>query len=484
MADLPPGVDAVAVLDRPGERLWSDPAGATIRAALSETGLFTQTQHAWAGLATALGYAQDEAATALLGRRVIIVWEDLAAQAAPGALGAAARAETRWAVMAEIDRETATSLRTHLGATPRRTVAGRVIYSIDAGRVAMALTEAGGETRVLIAPNAGIGLLESWLSSAGAVRRTEDSMGVQTKAVLGNVEPGWVAVAAIRVPGAEQPTGIELRTAGGAWGLRFAMRSEEPHTPTGVPMGVLNQIEGDPLLAAAFSGGPRFGESSLDLGIRIGARGTEGPDDAPLRAGQGVVLVVRSQEPSTQNMPSPTVQFITHSVTDTGFAEQADRMISRMIGGEHPPHHRGAFPHAVRTHTTPALAGAEAKQGWSLWAGRPTRVAWCLGPDQADRSGVISMAIAPEGADPSSRALEGRQAWDRGGNDHDQAMITAGTARPADLAALFDPDGTWALSGLAAGVERMHWTARLLDGTVRAEVLLRLKPIPSRPRKP
>jgi hypothetical protein len=52
-------------------------------------------------------------------------------------------------------------------------------------------------------------------------------------------------------------------------------------------------------------------------------------------------------------------------------------------------------------------------------------------------------------------------------------MITAGHARPRELARLLNPDRATALSGLARAVERVDWSVRTDAGLTRAEILMR-----------
>ncbi len=486
LATLPPSVDAAVVLDRPGTRLWEDPAGAALRAALSGTGLFAQTQRAWQGLASALGYTGDEAAVALLGRRVLVAWDGLTRDDGTGAAGAAGRADTRWAVVAQIDAETARSLRATLNAAPRRTHLGRVIYSVDAGRTAMAVIDDGAQTRVVFAPNGASALLDSLLAPAPS--GTAGLTG-PAQAALGKAEPGWAAVAAVRLPDSDTPAAIELRTNRGAWGLRMAGPGEDPARPgvqpsEGAPVGVLGQIGGDALLAAAFSGGPRFDGASMDLRLRLGAApdADEGPEDdaarSLLRPAGGSVVALFAAEPGTLGpgakepagaaQSALVAQMISHACAQASYAETVDRLVSTMIGGSRPPEHRGAFPEAVRTHRIED----ETRPG--AWPGPDARVAWCFAADADPACGAVSMSFAPAGVDPSGLARKGREAWLRGRSDVDASMITAGHARPRDLVRLMSDGRDTPLSGLARAVERVDWTVRADAGLTRAEVLVRL----------
>lgn len=481
LGTLPPTIDAAAVIDRAGERLWDEPSGRLIRAALSGTGLFSQTERAWAGLSNALGYTEAEAAAALLGGRVVVVWDGLSRDDGTGAIGAAARADTRWAMVAELDRDTARSVRARLKASPRRTTGGRVIYSLDAGRLVMALSDpppdANGadraRTRVVIAPERATELAGALVSPARANRNPDHgpSLGEQARAMLGNVEPGWAAVAVLRPADAAGPSVVEFRSAGEAWGVRFALPAWSRTTRAGVPIGVLGAFREDALLAAAFADGPRFEPAGLSLMLSAG-----GDDqDRAVHTEAGSVVLIRTQ-PGADNKPVLISQLITHARTREPFAESMDRMVSAMLGGENPPDHRGAFPGAVRTHT---LAPSPARPARS-WPGEHARVAWCLSPDGADRAGVISMAMAPAGSDPSTAARAGRDAWERLAGDHDPTMITAGLAHPPALIEAFMPEAPGPLGSMARAVERMEWTVRQREDIVRGEILLRFAPARAR----
>lgn len=479
IAALPATVDAAAVLDRPGVRLWSDPAGITVRRAMSSTGLFAQTERAWSGLAGALGYTEDQAAAALLGRRVLIAWDGLSRGDGAGAAG---RADTRWAVSAEVDRDTAREIRTRLRAAPRRTIQGRVVYSVDAGRTAMAVIDEGSETRVVFAPNGAAALLEALLAPSPTTPTTPappatppnpaanapESMGEAARRVLGRVDPGWAGVAAFRMPGMDQPATLELRAAGEVWGLRLITPGDAEDLEGGTPVGVLNEIGGDALFAAAFQGGPRFDGAVLDLGLRLGADRTAEKPSGPIRHDRGTVMVLRAAGRDGDSGSGVVAQMISHAGTEGAFAETIDRTMSAMIGGEQPPEHRGQFPEAVRTHAISPRTPTGA------WPGPDSRVAWCMGRD-AERSdaGVVSMSIAPAGIDPAGAARKGREAWQRGAHDHDPQMFTAGRARPRALAEAFGAPDAGAMFALARAVERVDWTVRLVEQTARFEVFIR-----------
>ena len=482
LGGLPASVDAAAVIDRPGVRFWQEDAGRMLRAAVSGTGLFSQTERAWAGLSGALGYSEAEAADALLGGRVLVVWEGLARDNGLGAIGAVARADTRWAMVAELDHETARAVRARLKASPRRTTDGRVLYSLDAGRVLMALsdqtarpaTDERDRTRVVVAPERAAGLMIELLGGTRApgAEPHAGSMGEQARAMLGNVEPGWTAVAVLRRPDATGPGVIELRSAGEAWGLRFAApATTRPAEPgAGAPIGVLDAFRDGVLLAAVFSDAPRFSERGMGMDFRIEADGSA--RDGPLTAEDGSAMIVRAVPGPGRAGPAIVAQLVMRASSNSAFAESVDRLMSAMIGGEQPPEHRGAFPTAVRTHALPP----EPKRAGKAWPGEGARMAWCMDPDADDRSGTISMAMGPEPAEPARAARDAREAWSRLAHDRDPAMVTAGLAHPAALLEAFAPGAPQPVASGARSIERLEWTVRRRDGVVRGELLMRLAP--------
>lgn len=489
LAGLPPTVDAAAVLDRPGVRFWEEDAGRAARAAISGTGLFSKTERAWAGLSAALGYTEAEAARALLGGRVVVVWEGLAKANGKGAAGAVDRADTRWAMVTELDRDTARAVRARLNASPRRTTGGRVLYSLDAGRVLMALSDpdetgiaaepATARTRMVIAPERAAGLMVELLNPSRAAapdaETGDGSMGERARAVLGNVEPGWAAVAALRTPGAAEPGVIEIRGSGVAWGLRFAAPAEQPasEAPTGVPVGVLDAYRDGVLLAAVFSSGPTFTDRGMgmDIRLRADARSRSDTESAqPLAVDAGSALILRAAP--GPGSPGMLAQLVTHARASSGFGGTVDRIVSAMIGGQTPPEHSGAFPGAVRTHPIPD----DPRRAGKPWHDGDAEMAWCLRPDDEDRSGIVSMAMGPRGSDPAKAAREAREAWARLAHDRDPTMITAGLAHPAALLDAFAPDAPEPIASGARSIERVEWTVRLRDGVIRGEVLLRPAP--------
>jgi hypothetical protein len=282
-------------------------------------------------------------------------------------------------------------------------------------------------------------------------------------------------VAAVRLPGTDRPVAAELRTAKGAWGLRFAgpiALTGPDGSEAGAPVGVLAEAGADALFAAAFSGGPGLTDGAIDMRMRLGeppADATPAHSDA-LVYDRGSVVVLHADGSGAGSRDWAVLQIVTHAVSERPFAERIDLLISGAVGGETPPAHRGLFPEAVRSHEIGPAPDSEESDG--LWPGDGARVAWALAPEAGDRAGVVSIALGNAGADPAALAREGRAAWDRGAHDFDPSMLSAGRARPAALADLFGEAGG-PLVDLARAVDRVEWTIRSFDGLTRGEVLLR-----------
>lgn len=457
---LPAQVDAAAAFDRPGTALL---AGGPTRAATDAAagaGLFRETRRAWGALAQTLGLSTDDAARTLLGGRVVIGWQGLAAD---GVVAAAVRADARWVLIAEIDAPTARQVRARLNAVPRRIVGDRAVYSVDAGRMGMAVIEHGTAARLVLAPNEAAGLLD-------AVVLGQDAPGVLGRMgseALGQVEDGWSALVVIRIPGEDHAAAGELRSSPEGWGLRFAARSGAGESLGGAPVGVLDQVGGDAVFAVATTGVPRASGNQLDLRVRLGA-----PDEAELspevRFESGAVVVLRETQDAV-GVAGLTALLVTRARTDDRFPERIDRMVSGMIGGSHPPEHHGAFPDAVRTH----MIGEEIGEAWP---GRDGQVAWCFGQDAGEPTGVVAAAVAPSGVDPSRIARKGREAWDRGASATDASVVTTGYALPARMTGLLGLPESSPMTAMAGAVERAEWTVRRANGFVRGDVRLRFTP--------
>lgn len=450
--ELPGMVDAAAVLDGPGTTLLNDFSGPEISDALAAGGLFARTRAAWSGLASALGYTERQAAEALLGGRVVIGWENLTGG---GVLDAPFRADALWVLIAEIDTPTAKRVRARLDAAPRRITGARVVYSVDAGRMGMSVFESDGRTLIVLAPNEAARMLDAVVEGDAS-----GSLGDRAHAALGDVAPGWTAV----VVGGTDPArtaAMELRHADDAWRARFVApanvadaEEKEEDNEWGAPAGVLKVIGGDALLAMATDGSSWMGNAStLNLPMRLGTNGT-------LRLDSGVVLVLRELADDA----GLTALILTHARADDRFAERTDRMISAMVGGKQPPGHHGAFPDAVRVHPIGSKGG---------WPGPGGRVAWCLGPGENDRAGVISMVIGPEGADLARLARNAREAWARADSPRDPSLVSAGLAAPSALADALDLRPANPVLELAHAVERVEWSVRRHEDMLHGEVLVR-----------
>lgn len=463
---LPDTVDAAAVLDNPGGRLLLAPGGRAVIEAFDRSAVFVGTRRAWSSLAQTLGYTEDEAARALLGGRVVVAWSGLHEG---GTLGAVLAADSRWVMIAEIDADTARAARSRLGAVPRRVVGGRTVYSIDSGRVGMAVIDRGATASVVLAPNAAGTLFDGVLARVSGEIPGGAGLGGQARAVLGPLEAGLTGVLVVRTH--EGASVAALRAEPGVWTVRFAAPTDGTEG-VGAPMGVLDEIGGDALLAFAASGSPKIRDNALDLGIRLGMSpgSDDATDESDLTLDGGTVVVLRRQDGADgadgADGSQVSALVLTHGRSADRFAERVDRAISVAVGGEHPPEHRGAFPGAVRTHTLP-------HKGGDGWPGGGSRVSWCFTDDQDDRGGAISIAIAPAGVDTEGPARKGREAWPRGEDGTETGLVTSGMARPAELSKALGIKDSNPAACLARVIDRSSWRVRREGGLLRGEVTVR-----------
>ena len=102
------------------------PAGVSLRAALSDLGVFGQTAESWAELSDALGVSSDEAIEGLLGGRVLLL---------AGGARDARDVPVPWACAMSVEPGFARRMAKSLKAAPRGTEAGRTVYAIEDGRL-------------------------------------------------------------------------------------------------------------------------------------------------------------------------------------------------------------------------------------------------------------------------------------------------------------------------------------------------------------
>lgn len=124
---LPDSVEFVAALDN-AATLRTGLGDSPLMLALSSVGRPARVIDAWTELSNDLGMTGAEAFDLLLGRRVVFLASGLKA----------GDAQTRWALLSELDPVTERRLRVDLGAVPRRLIAGQPVLELEHGNFLMA----------------------------------------------------------------------------------------------------------------------------------------------------------------------------------------------------------------------------------------------------------------------------------------------------------------------------------------------------------
>lgn len=129
IAELLPEADIVLALEGL-TALREHHAGKAVARALRAGSLFTATERAWSELAATLDLENDAALDALLGRRAMLAIK----RTANDPKTAESTADTlRWALVAEVSRETEDRLRRRLRPVPRAMLAGRALLTLERG---------------------------------------------------------------------------------------------------------------------------------------------------------------------------------------------------------------------------------------------------------------------------------------------------------------------------------------------------------------
>jgi len=108
-----------------------------------------QTSRAWSAFARTLGYDEDEAFDALLGKRFIVVargiWSPQAAD--------------EWAVISEVDPLVERRIRERIASPPRELLFGMPVFALEQGRYSLLSDKSRGKSRIIIAPTASMALV-------------------------------------------------------------------------------------------------------------------------------------------------------------------------------------------------------------------------------------------------------------------------------------------------------------------------------------
>lgn len=467
---MPEGMDLVAVFNASGDNDEPRRALGSASGLLGDLGLMRQTLRSWTELSRTLGYSEAEAGEALLGGRIVVGWRGPAGLGvndldAGGFFGALNAADTGWLLIAPVPEPTARRISSRLDAVPRRISGGHAVYTVDSGRTGMAVVRHGETWRLIVSPTSNADLLDACLARLRAGEpdhaRSEAAMGL-----LGDVNPGWSALMLAYPRDIEGAIALSLRGSRGTWTMGFAGRADARH---GAPVGLLGEIGGDALVAIASAGDPLEHDGSLSIGIDLigNTLNQIAPPSRRVHFDTGCALALTGDSDGS----TLTALVTARGRSDASFAQAADQAIAELIADPHnQPLYRGLFPDAVRTHTVEGSEG---------WPGDRTRVAWCLGPDADDRSGVVALAIGSDARVSSATARHGREAWSRLADVVEDDAVSVGYARPARLAEALGMGGD-PVSMLARQFDRVSWDIRQQAGVVRGTVTLRISPTKAR----
>jgi hypothetical protein len=166
--DIPDEVDAAAVFNNPAQRFLLNESGRSLRKLLAISGMFSQSEHAWDALASAFETDADETIRALLGKRVVVVWDGIGSSS-NSFFGLAKEVDTRWTLVSEVDPAYLREIRSHLKPVRRRIQSGQAVYAIEQGRYEIVLLKETSTEHdasfVILAPRGGAALLDHVLGS-------------------------------------------------------------------------------------------------------------------------------------------------------------------------------------------------------------------------------------------------------------------------------------------------------------------------------
>ncbi|MEN0019843.1 MAG: hypothetical protein AAF747_03055 [Planctomycetota bacterium] len=160
LASMPSGVTAVVIVDKPAELRHSGAAKAA-SAWLRKAGLFEDLDERLASLADEVGLETDDAFASLFGQRLILLVDGIGDEA-------------EWAVVTELDAQTANTLVAGLRGRPRRVVEGQQVLAVERARFNIARAS---NDRVILAPASADQLLAwglAWLTSDDAQSLASD----------------------------------------------------------------------------------------------------------------------------------------------------------------------------------------------------------------------------------------------------------------------------------------------------------------------
>lgn len=237
---LPADVDLIVVIENAAD-LRRGAAGAPLGGLAGALFEFADTRERWRDFSRTLGWPEDEAFDALLGRRAMLVgrgiWDG----------------PPRWALLTEIDADAEARLRKRLPVAPRKIAWRTPVLSVEA-RFELAIIKGRQGAIALVAPNESAALFDELLATAAA--RAPAARGPAALRDLRAIQAAHdidspQALFYTRLPPGVGGWAGAVAQLDGAW-LRAAIIARPEQAPDPVtpwPMGEFNAMEKDALLA-------------------------------------------------------------------------------------------------------------------------------------------------------------------------------------------------------------------------------------------
>ncbi len=458
-------IDAAAVFNNPAQQFLLSDSGRMGRKMLSFTGVFSNTQHAFDALAKAFDVSTDELIKAFFSKRVIVMWDSIAAS--DSAFGLANAMDTNWTIACEVEPEYIQQIRLHLKPIRRSIEHGQTIYAIEKGRYELVLLtnnhlrsekqKAAATSMIILAPKRGAKLLdqvlESFASNPDAANKPNHKAAApRPKSILHTREKliasieaqstPWSAAWIIQldrfmnIPQSPAVQSQEPKVQSAAAGLLninagkvsalFSTDIKLNLPKSDAPIGLLGAVGGDAILAVALSKTPTLlvdrdiVHYMFNLGISTDILREQDPSMYP--DGPGLILlskVPNNQSDNQSNNQSASKYALPIALTlmtqldqpnghqhkDTQeSAIHADRIMHDLFATfntDKAPSFQGRFPNVIRSHTFQNPSYVKTTLPQSTWPGQFGNISWVS--STFSKKQVLITSLAPHYADTTSR---------------------------------------------------------------------------------
>lgn len=431
LGEVPLSADAAAVLNNPARHLLLNNSARTIRKLLALSGIFTHTEHAWDALAQAFDSDTDETISALLGHRVVVMWDHIGSDSEPNQssfLQIINAIDTQWVLSCEVDHKYLKEIQSHLKPVRRDIEQGYTVYAIEQGRYEIVLMNHNDlhnpHATVILAPKTARAFLVDVLAHRGASKAHEQPSILHQRAELvacvDQPQPDWHAAWIVQLNGhnehnREAPTPsaiVGLLSINEEVGISASFATDYPFVlpNNNAPAGLLSAVGDDAILAVALAQTPTLFIDNNIVEYMYNLRSTnasKAPTDTPAKhaGGPGLILLSKiPQEHSNQLEDAPIALTVMtgldpKSITNDSLAAHTDQIIYDLFASINPinaPSYKGRFPNAVRTHTLDPKAPLDPTQP-NAWPGSHAKFSW-FASDLPNAPSMIT-TLAPEHAD-------------------------------------------------------------------------------------